>query len=284
MAWRWRRHALSEIGYALSRRAYAREARTLVPGLLRRRPRAGLRRHPRPGARARRHAARRLRVLRLRRRPARPQRARRRPPRPRWRSPARSPTARASERAAPAPYPRRRCGSWSPARAAPSVRRWRPRWRPPGTRCARSPATPRACAATGIDEIVTGDALTGAGLERGGRGRGRRLLPHPLDGARRRRAPGRSPTASACRRRTSSPPAGARACGASSTSAASSRRAALRRPTCRAGWRVEDSLLDAAPEAVALRASIVISAASRSFRFLVRLVERSPVLPLPVVA
>jgi uncharacterized protein YbjT (DUF2867 family) len=44
---------------------------------------------------------------------------------------------------------------------------------------------------------------------------------------------------------------------------------------------VEDALLDAAPEAVALRASIVISAASRSFRFLVRLVERTPVLPLP---
>ncbi len=35
------------------------------------------------------------------------------------------------------------------------------------------------------------------------------------------------------------------------------------------------------PESVALRASIVISAASRSFRFLVRLVERLPVLPLP---
>jgi len=33
MAWRWRRHAVSEVGYALSRRAYAREARTLVPGL-----------------------------------------------------------------------------------------------------------------------------------------------------------------------------------------------------------------------------------------------------------
>ena len=47
---------------------------------------------------------------------------------------------------------------------------------------------------------------------------------------------------------------------------------------------VEEALLGAAPEAVALRASIVISATSRSFRFLVRLVERSPVLPLPAVA
>jgi uncharacterized protein YbjT (DUF2867 family) len=44
---------------------------------------------------------------------------------------------------------------------------------------------------------------------------------------------------------------------------------------------VERILLDAAPEAVALRASIVVGARSRSFRFLVRLVERVPVLPLP---
>jgi uncharacterized protein YbjT (DUF2867 family) len=44
---------------------------------------------------------------------------------------------------------------------------------------------------------------------------------------------------------------------------------------------VEQTLLAAAPEAVALRASIVISARSRSFRFLVRLVERVPIMPLP---
>jgi uncharacterized protein YbjT (DUF2867 family) len=44
---------------------------------------------------------------------------------------------------------------------------------------------------------------------------------------------------------------------------------------------VERILLDSAPDAVALRASIVIGARSRSFRFLVRLVERVPVLPLP---
>jgi uncharacterized protein YbjT (DUF2867 family) len=44
---------------------------------------------------------------------------------------------------------------------------------------------------------------------------------------------------------------------------------------------VEEILLDAAPAAVAFRASIVIAAASRSFRFLVRLVERLPVLALP---
>ncbi len=44
---------------------------------------------------------------------------------------------------------------------------------------------------------------------------------------------------------------------------------------------VEDTLLAGVPEAIALRASIVVGAASRSFRFLVRLVERVPVLPLP---
>ena len=44
---------------------------------------------------------------------------------------------------------------------------------------------------------------------------------------------------------------------------------------------VEEALLAAAPEAVALRASIVVSARSRSFRFLVRLVERVPIMPLP---
>jgi uncharacterized protein YbjT (DUF2867 family) len=44
---------------------------------------------------------------------------------------------------------------------------------------------------------------------------------------------------------------------------------------------VERILLDAAPCSVALRASIVIGAGSRSFRLLVRLVERMPVLALP---
>ncbi len=44
---------------------------------------------------------------------------------------------------------------------------------------------------------------------------------------------------------------------------------------------MERILLDAIPDTVALRASIVIGARSRSFRFLVRLVERMPVLALP---
>jgi uncharacterized protein YbjT (DUF2867 family) len=44
---------------------------------------------------------------------------------------------------------------------------------------------------------------------------------------------------------------------------------------------VEQILLDAVPESVMLRASIVIGARSRSFRFLVHLVERLPVLAVP---
>jgi uncharacterized protein YbjT (DUF2867 family) len=44
---------------------------------------------------------------------------------------------------------------------------------------------------------------------------------------------------------------------------------------------VEEALLAAADEPIALRASIVIGARSRSFRFLVRLIERLPVLALP---
>jgi uncharacterized protein YbjT (DUF2867 family) len=44
---------------------------------------------------------------------------------------------------------------------------------------------------------------------------------------------------------------------------------------------VERILLDAVPGSVALRASIVIGAGSRAFRFLVRLIERLPVLILP---
>lgn len=44
---------------------------------------------------------------------------------------------------------------------------------------------------------------------------------------------------------------------------------------------VEEALLAGFPEAVALRASIIVGARSRSFRFLVRLVERLPALPLP---
>jgi uncharacterized protein YbjT (DUF2867 family) len=44
---------------------------------------------------------------------------------------------------------------------------------------------------------------------------------------------------------------------------------------------VENVLREAVPCPIALRASIVVGAGSRSFRILVRLVERMPVIPLP---
>ncbi len=44
---------------------------------------------------------------------------------------------------------------------------------------------------------------------------------------------------------------------------------------------VEEALLAAVPGSIAFRASIVVAARSRSFRFLVRLVERLPVMALP---
>ena len=71
------------------------------------------------------------------------------------------------------------------------------------------------------------------------------------------------------------------ACGGSSTSAAWCRTTARSRATSRRAWRSSEALLDAVPESIALRASIVVAARSRSFRFLVRLIERLPVLALP---
>jgi uncharacterized protein YbjT (DUF2867 family) len=54
------------------------------------------------------------------------------------------------------------------------------------------------------------------------------------------------------------------------------------KPHLRSRLEVERVLLEATPASVALRASIVIGAHSRSFRFLVHLVERLPVIPLPL--
>lgn len=52
-------------------------------------------------------------------------------------------------------------------------------------------------------------------------------------------------------------------------------------PHLRSRLEVEETLLDAIPDSVALRASIVIGAGSSSFRLLVRLIERLWVLPMP---
>ena len=67
----------------------------------------------------------------------------------------------------------------------------------------------------------------------------------------------------------------------SSTWADSSPTAARRPPTSPAASRSRRSSWSATPCSVAFRASIVIGAQSRSFRFLVRLVERLPVLAVP---
>src|SRR3954468_19401649 len=52
-------------------------------------------------------------------------------------------------------------------------------------------------------------------------------------------------------------------------------------PPLRSRLEVEEILLDAIPDSVALRASIVIGARSSSFRLLVRLIERLWLVPLP---
>src|SRR3954451_15796069 len=52
-------------------------------------------------------------------------------------------------------------------------------------------------------------------------------------------------------------------------------------PHLRSRLEVEEILLDAIADSVALRASIVIGAGSSSFRLLVRLIERLRVLPMP---
>jgi uncharacterized protein YbjT (DUF2867 family) len=52
-------------------------------------------------------------------------------------------------------------------------------------------------------------------------------------------------------------------------------------PHLRSRGEVEQILLEAVPDSVALRASLVIGARSRSFRAIVALIERLPVVPLP---
>jgi uncharacterized protein YbjT (DUF2867 family) len=129
-----------------------------------------------------------------------------------------------------------------------------------------------------VDDLVLGDAVTGAGLARALDGIDTAYyLIHSMEGP----AGGAFPEQE---RR------------AARSFAAAARNAGVRRivylgglvPATRTASRhlasrlaVEQALLDAAPESIALRASIVIGARSRSFRFLVRLIERLPVLALP---
>jgi len=142
-----------------------------------------------------------------------------------------------------------------------------------------------ADALSGPAEAVGGDALTGSGLERALDGvEVAYYLIHSMEHApqqarfdERERVAAENFAAAASR-------AGVArivylggmlpANGAAPEQAALSRHLASRA-------QVERILLAAVPDSVALRASIVIGARSRSFRLLVHLVERLPVLPLP---
>jgi uncharacterized protein YbjT (DUF2867 family) len=142
---------------------------------------------------------------------------------------------------------------------------------------ARSPERV-AKAGIALDDLVIGDATTGAGLERALDGvEVAYYLIHSMEG------PATGAFADIERRQAARVAAAARAAGVRRivylgglvpADGTMSRHLASR-------LAVEEALLAAAPESVALRASIVVGARSRSFRFLVHLVERLPVLALP---
>ncbi len=146
-----------------------------------------------------------------------------------------------------------------------------------------------------FDELVLGDATTGAGLDRALEGVDvAYYLIHAMEGLTRSRPGPPAQSASGLgeslhgfadseRRQAEAFAAAARAAGVRRivylgglvpTDGTMSRHLASR-------LAVEETLLAAAPESIALRASIVIAARSRSFRFLVRLIERLPVLAVP---
>ena len=135
----------------------------------------------------------------------------------------------------------------------------------------------RAASAAPGAEVVAGDAVSGAGLDEALDGvEVAYFLIHSMEGL---------DAGFGARERT-----------AAENFVAAARRAGVRRVVYLGGLvpgherlsrhlgsrlDVERVLLAGLPEAVALRASIVIGARSRSFRFLVRLVERLPILALP---
>jgi uncharacterized protein YbjT (DUF2867 family) len=133
-------------------------------------------------------------------------------------------------------------------------------------------------AGVALDELVTGDALTGAGLDAAMDGvEVAYYLIHSMEGPAGGAFPEQERRAAANFARAAER-AGVRRVvylgGLVPRDGGASRHLASR-------LAVEEALLNAAPESIALRASIVIGARSRSFRFLVRLIERLPVLALP---
>src|SRR3954470_19571912 len=159
---------------------------------------------------------------------------------------------------------------------------------------------PARVAVAGLDGIVRGDAVSGAGLGEALRGIDvAYFLIHSMEAAAQR-APTAERRANGLDSRAGAEPlvggvaARGRLAAAAFAEAASA--AGVRRvvylgglvprdirasPHLASRLEVEQALLGAAPEGVALRASIVVGGRSRSFRFLVRLVERVPVMPLP---
>jgi uncharacterized protein YbjT (DUF2867 family) len=140
--------------------------------------------------------------------------------------------------------------------------------------------SPERVAAAGVllDDVVIGDAVNGAGLGQALDGvDAAYYLIHSMEGPANSGFPEHERRA-AERFATAARTAGVRRVvylgGLVPQDAAASRHLASR-------LAVEQALLEAADEAIALRASIVIGARSRSFRFLVRLIERLPVLALP---
>ena len=135
-----------------------------------------------------------------------------------------------------------------------------------------------AAAGVRLDDLVLGDAVTGAGLDRALDGVDvAYYLIHSMEGP----AGGAFPEQE--RRAADAFAAAARDAGVGRIvylgGLVPPGRPASRHLASRLA--VEEALLAATPESIALRASIVIGARSRSFRFLVRLIERLPVLALP---
>ena len=120
---------------------------------------------------------------------------------------------------------------------------------------------PSRVTAAEVTDVVRGDAVTGEGLDEALDGVDvAYYLIHSMESAAQADAP------FAARERRSA-----------EQFARAAERAGVRRIVYLGGI-VPDG---AAPEAVGLRASIVVGARSRSFRFLVRLIERVPFMPLP---
>lgn len=138
---------------------------------------------------------------------------------------------------------------------------------------ARDPARVRADV-----PVVTGDALTGDGLDEAMAGvEVAYYLIHAMEGTANGAFPERE------RRATLNFVAAARRAGVRKAVYLGGLVPAAGRPSPHLASRlgVEERLLEDLPGSTAFRASIVIGARSRSFRFLVHLVERLPALALP---